>query len=150
MSCPSIRGSRCAGNGMLLSTFIVSTTLLALIAGFLASERWRNPLNTVSRLRRRLDRATTWTVEIVHDGVERTTHFFRSDVLLKGLHLVTYVALICVRFLERWLVRTVQLLRSFRKERVPRTPTHKLAQTDLHGGQGFPSVRGVIDNEETP
>jgi hypothetical protein len=65
----------------------------------------------------------------VREGIATAINFARIDVLLKGLHVVTYVALVCVRFLERQLVRMVHILRTFRKERIPGSPTHKLART---------------------
>ena len=112
---------------MLGALFATSATLLA---GFVALtyRRNRRESGTTSVLRQRLDRMTVRAVHGVREGTANVLHFARSDVLLKGLHMVTYVALVCVRFIERQLVHTVHVLRRFRKERTPRRSTHKLAQ----------------------
>jgi hypothetical protein len=112
---------------MLWAFFATSTALLSGCT-FLAYRRLRAGHVHTSALHTRLDRATVRALQAVREGTAIALHFARSDVLLKGLHMVTYVALVFVRFVERQLVHVVHALRSFRKERAPRRSTHKLAR----------------------
>jgi hypothetical protein len=66
--------------------------------------------------------------------LERFVHFFQSDVLMKGLHVLTYAALVCVRFVERRLVALVNAMRRFRREQELKGPSHKLAQIQHERG----------------
>ena len=114
---------------MLWAPLAISALLLT---GFVAITYRRGQVHStsVSSLHHQLDVITVRAVQGVRNGTAAVIQFARSDVLLKGLHVVTYVALICVRFVERQLVHVVHILRSFRKERTPRRSTHKLAQAD--------------------
>lgn len=76
-----------------------------------------------------MDRITARVLRNVRDIVRRTFRYAHVDILMQGLHMVTYGALVLVQWLERKLVRMVSVLRrAHRKHHRSKAPSHKLAR----------------------
>jgi hypothetical protein len=76
-----------------------------------------------------LDRITSRMVRHVRNLVRRTFRYAHVDILMQGLHMVTYGALVLVRWVERKLVLLVGVLRrTHKKHHKNRAPSHKLAR----------------------
>jgi hypothetical protein len=118
---------------MLETLFLVATALLGALFALMLRER-TNGVRYAPALREKLDRLTLDTVEKIKLSWKDSLHFLERNVLLKGLHMVTYIALVQVRFAERKLVQLSQKLRTFRMDHhVLRRSTHKLTQwTEEH------------------
>lgn len=94
---------------------LVSATLLVLSLGLKHFEFVRGQ-RVFEHARIRLDRTTNKTNARVVSGVKHGIEYVHKDVLLNGLHMVMYVALLLVRFIENKLERVTIFLRSFRKK----------------------------------
>ena len=118
---------------MLETLFLAATVILGALFALMIRERAIG-VRYASELREKLDRATVDAVAKIQQGWKNTLHFLEHNVLLKGLHMVTYIALVQVRFAERKLMQLSQKLRSFRRDHhVLRRSTHKLTQwTEEH------------------
>lgn len=111
---------------VLWTIFVVSLTLLGVFVELTRKNLGlRRP--SLYSLHARLNEYTIRLWYALRDATSRALAYAKSDIFLKGLHMMTYVALLAVRFLEHQLVRIVHTLRMFRKDHVPRRPTHKLA-----------------------
>jgi len=109
------------------SVLVVSASLLGLLLIGRYVELLRGG-RVLAPVRDVLDRVTVAISRGLGSALRRIVHFFHSDVLMKGLHVLTYAALVCVRFVERRLVRLVTVMRQFRREQELKEPTHKLAR----------------------
>lgn len=68
-------------------------------------------------IRRRVDRRLVHLGRGARGLAEYTVEFVKRDLVAQALHIVSYVALLSVRWIERKLVRVNELLRLFRKGR---------------------------------
>jgi hypothetical protein len=118
---------------MLETIFAVVTVLLGAVFALLYKERTTSAKHA-PLLRAKLDMETQNVVAKARHAWSASLHFVEHNILLKGLHMVTYLALVNVRFMERKLMSLSQKLRSFRKDHhVLRRSTHKLTQwTEEH------------------
>jgi hypothetical protein len=118
---------------MLETLFVVVTVLLGAVFALLYKEHATGAKHA-PLLRAKLDMETQNAVTKTRHAWSVSLHFIEHNILLKGLHMVTYVALVNVRFMERKLMLLSQKLRSFRKDHhVLRRSTHKLTQwTEEH------------------
>ena len=113
---------------MTLALFITSLSVVVSTVLLLVHERKQN-IRYAPGLRRSLDTIAVRIVDALQHGWATSTRYLERNVLLKGLHMVTYVALVQVRFTERKLVQLSHRIRLFHKDhRVLRRSTHKLAQ----------------------
>lgn len=67
--------------------------------------------------RTHLDQTTDKTNARLVSGLKYGIEYVHKDVFLNGLHMVTYVALLSVRFVENRLEKVTFFLRSFKKRR---------------------------------
>ena len=113
---------------MLVGTFFLSLTTVAGVVSVLMYER-RSNRRFVPRVRHVLDSVTAHIGRVLVHGWTRFLRYMEQHVLLKGLHVITYVALVFVRYVERKLVLVSQRIRTFHRDHdVLRRSTHKLAQ----------------------
>jgi len=76
-----------------------------------------------------LDAVTTRIVRSVRGFMRRMFRYAHADILMQGLHMVTYGALVFVRWVEHKLVRLVGMLRrAHKKHHRGRAPSHNLAR----------------------
>ena len=118
---------------MLETLFLAATVLLGAVFALVMRER-ATGVRYAPEMREKLDRVTVEAGATIQRGWKHSLHFLEHNVLLKGLHMVTYIALVQVRFAERKLMQLSQKLRSFRRDHhVLRRSTHKLTQwTEEH------------------
>jgi len=118
---------------MLETIFVLATVFLGIVFLLLYKERVTG-VKHAPLFRAKLDMETQNAVAKMRHAWSTSLHFIEHNILLKGLHMVTYVALVNVRFIERKLMLLSQKLRSFRKDHhVLRRSTHKLTQwTEEH------------------
>ena len=109
----------------MVPAFGISVSLLAALLLFRAHEGREH--RYARAIRRALDRYAASLLSALHRVARFVFRFTRSDVLMRGLHVVTYGALLCVRYTERKLVSLVRMLRRFRREQEQRAPSHHLA-----------------------
>jgi hypothetical protein len=123
---------------MLETIFVLATACLGALFVLLYKERVTG-IKHASLVRAKLDMETQNVVATMRHAWSSSLHFIEHSILLKGLHMVTYVALVTVRVMERKLMVLSQKLRTFRKDHsVLRRSTHKLTQwTEEHreGGE---------------
>lgn len=108
------------------TVLFVSLTLLVLSLGVRHYELARGGGRAFELTRTRLDRSTIRTQRRIQDGFHQTLEYARRDIFLNGLHMITYVALLLVRFVENKLERGTVFLRSFRKHTGVRKTSKKL------------------------
>jgi hypothetical protein len=108
------------------TVLFVSLTLLVLTFGVRHYELARGGGRAFELTRTRLDRSTIKTQRRIQDGFQHVLEYTRRDVFLNGLHMVTYLALLIVRFVESKLERGTIFLRSFRKQTGVRKASKKL------------------------
>jgi hypothetical protein len=96
--------------------FIASTALLASLLALRSYERRRGS-RLAGSLRVRIDQGILALIGYVRYHFDQVSRYVNRDVLVKGLHMFTYLALMLVRVVERKLTETTHLLRSFRKKR---------------------------------
>ena len=77
-------------------------------------------------LRRKLDRVTYTTATFVRYILKVIIEFIHKDVFLYVIHLVMYIALQSVRYVEKWLERITIFIRSFRRKKRKTTSSQKL------------------------
>lgn len=99
----------------MIIVLFVSATLLVLILGLKHFEFVRGQ-RVFEHARVRLDRRTNKANTKVVTGMKHGIEYVHKDVLLNGLHMVTYVALMSVRFVERKLEKIIFFIKSFRKK----------------------------------
>src|SRR3989339_475558 len=95
---------------------LVSATLLVLSLGLKHFEYIRGE-RVFETTRLYLDQATDRTNHNLVAGLKYGIEYVHKDVFLNGLHMVTYVALLFVRFIEIRLEKGTFFLRSFRKKK---------------------------------
>jgi hypothetical protein len=100
--------------------FFTSSALLAFLALVRYVEQARGQRMAAS-VRASLDTAVLYLYRNVVSGVLYVREYVNRDMVVKILHVCTYVALLLVRVVERKLADTTKLLRSFRKKRQPRS-----------------------------
>jgi len=100
-------------------TLTLSVTLLVALL-ILRQYELRSRVRFSAPLRRALDAYALHALRLVRRALA-------SDILMQGLHVVTYWALVLVRWIERRLVSLVLALRRFRTKQELREPSHKLA-----------------------
>ncbi len=83
-----------------------------------------------------LDRSAAVVIERIKMLASRTVRYAHVDILMQGLHMVTYGALVFVRWLERRLVHAVgSLRRSYKRNRRHRAPSHRLMRIREQSGE---------------
>jgi hypothetical protein len=97
------------------TVLFVSLTLLVLSLGVRHYELARGGGRFFELTRTRLDRNTIKVQKSVFDTFKNSIDYARRDIFLNGLHMITYVALLLVRFVENKLEKGTVFLRSFRK-----------------------------------
>ncbi len=90
--------------------FGIAATLLLGLVGFRKFEHARAHEVFADR-RDALDRGVLRLGHLIGTVAGRTLDFVRRDVLVRTLHLMTYLVLLFVRWLERRLVRTAAFFR---------------------------------------
>ncbi|MBP9759828.1 MAG: hypothetical protein KBD24_00480 [Candidatus Pacebacteria bacterium] len=68
-------------------------------------------------VRRRIDRRLIHWLRVLQYTGRFVVDFLNRDVLIKSLHIASYVALLLVRYTERRLVQLTVFFRSFRKRK---------------------------------
>ena len=96
--------------------FIVSSVLLIGLLGvryyefaFLKHRMFEMP-------RMQLDRSARKCINACRKATRNSYEYLHKDIILNGLHMVTYVALLFVRFVEHRLHKVTLFLRSFKKK----------------------------------
>jgi len=69
------------------------------------------------RVRERLDTTCMNVFEHIRYGAHRAGEYIKRDMFMRGLHSLTYLALVSVRLVERKLVFVASMLRSLRRPR---------------------------------
>jgi hypothetical protein len=64
-----------------------------------------------------LDRTTIKIGKKLQNTLKRSLEYAHKDIILNGLHMVTYLALLLVRLVERKLEMVTVFLRSFRRHK---------------------------------
>lgn len=113
-------------------TLLVSGTLLVLILGLKHFEFVRGQ-RVFEHARIRLDRTTNKTNRKVVTGVKHGIEYVHKDVFLNGLHMVTYVALLFVRYIETKLEKGAFFLKSFRKKEKGKRDTSAILKSIRRG-----------------
>lgn len=99
------------------TTLVVSSFLLVALLGVRHVEVTYSRKRKLEFVRMRLDRFTLKIGSSINKAIRRFIEYVHKDVLLNMLHMVTYSALVCVRFLEKTLLRVTVFLRSFKKKK---------------------------------
>ncbi len=107
--------------------FIASGIVLAFVAVLKALEHAGGARMYV-RLRERADDALLAGIASFETGVRSRADEFRREVILKSLHIVTYLALIGVRYVEGRLQRLTRFFRGLRRARPQREGTPVLTR----------------------
>jgi|GEM_PF-2453611 len=105
------------------ATLAVSSTLLVLILVVRHLEE-RRRARFAAEIRAKLDELTVRLSHALREKGAIFLEYLHKDVFLKGLHMLTYVALLLVRAVERRLDKGTRFLRSFRKHSKRGTKRH--------------------------
>jgi len=112
---------------------LVSATLLVLSLGLKHFEYIRGE-RVFETTRLYLDQTTDRTNHNLVVGLKYGIEYVHKDVFLNGLHMMTYVALLFVRFIENRLEKGTLFLRSFRKKK--KSEKRKTALESIERGDG--------------
>jgi len=112
----------------MLPLFLVSFILLAgvFVTTFLELSSGQRVGGNVRRM---VDRRLRMLYHNGKRGFKRLLDLIGRDVLIKGLHMVTYLMLVLVRGFEHRLARLVLFLRSFRRRGSKKKPQDLLENT---------------------
>ena len=114
---------------------LVSATLLVLSLGLKHFEYIRGE-RVFETTRLFLDQTTDSTNYNLVAGLKYGIEYVHKDVFLNGLHMVTYVALLFVRFIENRLEKGTFFLRSFRKKKSTEKRNPTLESVEREDGRG--------------
>jgi hypothetical protein len=109
--------------------FSISLALLCLVIGLRRLEVWRGT-RFAERFRISLDRLTLSSTRRAAGLALHILEFIHKDVVLRTLHLGSYIALLSVRFVERRLARVTEFLRALGKKRRSRGTKPRLHGID--------------------
>lgn len=109
----------------MFGTLVVTSSLLACIL-LLRYVEIVYGKRVIERPRRWLDEITERSVTRVGRRCERVREFVNRETVVKILHMVTYLALVLVRIIERKLTASISHLRSFRKKKTPKAISPRL------------------------
>jgi len=111
----------------MLYAFLASGIVLALIAGLKLLEQAGGARMYVA-LRERADDALLAGIASFENKLRQKLDEIRREVILKSLHIVTYLALIGVRSVEDRLQRLTRFFRGLRRAKAPREGTPVLTR----------------------
>jgi len=104
----------------------VSSLLLVFILGARYYELRRGKGRFFELFRTRLDRLTFKILENCKHRTKKLVEFVHKDIVLYVIHLLMSIALLSVRYVEKWLERITLFIRSFRKKRVFKATSENL------------------------
>ena len=100
-----------------MSTLLVISLLL--LGGLLTLRRYEQARGRrfIERTRHVLDETHNSVVATALRVLKTLIEYIHRDILMKSLHLISYLALLFVQWLERKLVQITRFFRSFRRQR---------------------------------
>lgn len=104
----------------------VSSILLVLILSVRQYELVKKDGRFFELFRTRLDRATYNFLSAFKIFIKNSVEFIHKDIVLYALHLVMYIALVNVRYVENRLEKVTVFIRSFRKKRIIKATSKNL------------------------